>query len=140
MPPPTVRLFGLAKRFDERVAVDAVDLCVPAGMFFGLAGPNGAGKSTLLSRIAGIHAHDGGSVEVAGFDIRRDRERALEAMGLMLEGFSLPERLTGHELLEYTARLRGIGSEWRERSVDLLEILELDRVPSTLTVDYSNAG
>lgn len=137
MPSPAVRLSGLSIRFGDRVAVDEVDLCVPEGMFFGLVGPNGAGKSTLLSMIAGILAPDAGSVEIAGFDIRRSREQALEVMGLMLEGFSLPERLTGSELLEYTARLRGIGSEARERAVDLLEILELDRSPSTLIVDYS---
>lgn len=136
-PPPAVRLSGLSKYFGDRAAVDAIDLSVPAGMFFGLVGPNGAGKSTLLSMIAGILAPDAGSVEVAGFDIRRSREQALEVMGLMLEGFSLPERLTGSELLEYTARLRGIGSVSRERAVDLLEILELDKVPSTLIVDYS---
>lgn len=137
MPPPAVRLSGLTIRFDDRVAVNAVDLCVPEGMFFGLVGPNGAGKSTLLSMIAGLFPPDSGSVEIAGFDIRRNREQALGVMGVMLEGFSLPERLTGSEVLEYTARLRGIGRESRKRAADLLKILELDTSPSTLIVDYS---
>lgn len=136
-PSPAVRLSGLSKHFGDRVAVDAIDLSVPAGMFFGLVGPNGAGKSTLLAMIAGLLAPDIGRVEIAGFDIRERREQALEVMGLMLEGFSLPERLTGSELLEYTARLRGVGRASRERVADLLEILELDAVPSTLIVDYS---
>src|SRR5690606_5518986 len=78
-----------------------------------------------------------GTVTVAGFDAAGQREDVLDALGIMMEGLSLPERLTGAELLEYTARLRSIGGEWRSRATDLLEVLELDRAPSTLIVDYS---
>ncbi|OLT46708.1 ABC transporter ATP-binding protein [Saccharomonospora sp. CUA-673] len=130
-------LSGLTKRFGDHVAVDALDLTVPAGTFYGLVGPNGAGKSTTLSMLSGLLAPDAGTVEVAGFDAARERERVLGALGIMMEGLSLPERLTGAELLEYTARLRGLDDGWRRRADDLLEILELDRTPSTLVVDYS---
>lgn len=135
--PPAVQLSGLTKRFGDHVAVDAIDLTIPAGIFFGIVGPNGAGKSTTLAMIAGLLAPDSGSVAVAGFDTRNERERVLAALGIMMEGLSLPERLTGGELLEYTARLRGLGPQWQERAGDLLEVLELDRSPSTLIVDYS---
>lgn len=134
---PAVELSGLTKRFGDRLAVDAIDLAVPAGTFYGIVGPNGAGKSTTLSMIAGLLAPDSGTVRVAGFDAASRREQVLGALGIMLEGLSLPERLTGTELLEYTARLRGIGDGWRQRAADLLEVLELDRAPSTLIVDYS---
>ncbi|MFC7374722.1 MULTISPECIES: ABC transporter ATP-binding protein [unclassified Brachybacterium] len=127
----------MTKRFGDHVAVDAIDLTVPRGMFYGIVGPNGAGKSTTLSMIAGLLAPDSGTVEVAGFDAARQREQVLDALGIMMEGLSLPERLTGAELLEYTARLRGVGPQWRERAHDLLEVLELDRAPTTLIVDYS---
>lgn len=135
--PDAVRLSGLTKRFGDHVAVDAIDLHIPAGIFFGIVGPNGAGKSTTLAMIAGLLAPDSGSVTVAGLDSRKERESVLAALGIMMEGLSLPERLTGGELLEYTARLRGLGPEWRERATDLLDVLELDRSPSTLIVDYS---
>ncbi len=134
---PAVQLSGLTKRFGDHVAVDSIDLCIPAGVFFGIVGPNGAGKSTTLSMIAGLLAPDAGTVTVAGFDARSEREQVLNTLGIMMEGLSLPERLTGGELLEYTARLRRIGAEWRQRATDLLEILELDRAPWTLIVDYS---
>jgi ABC-2 type transport system ATP-binding protein len=134
---PAVQLTGLSKRFGAHLAVDTIDLIVPSGMFFGIVGPNGAGKSTTLAMIAGLLSPDAGSVTVAGFDAARNRDEVLGALGIMMEGLSLPERLTGAELLEYTARLRGIGDEWPQRSADLLEILELDRSPSTLIVDYS---
>jgi ABC-2 type transport system ATP-binding protein len=46
---PALEFAGLVKRFGDNVAVDHVDLAVPAGSFFGLVGPNGAGKTTSLS-------------------------------------------------------------------------------------------
>ncbi|GAA2362232.1 ABC transporter ATP-binding protein [Saccharopolyspora halophila] len=134
---PAVELSGLTKRFGEHIAVDSIDLSVPPGTFYGILGPNGAGKSTTLAMIAGLLAPDSGDVRVAGFDTTRQREDALGALGIMMEGLSLPERLTGAELLEYTARLRGLDRGWRLRATDLLEVLELDRAPSTLIVDYS---
>lgn len=134
---PAVELSGLTKRFGEHIAVDSIDLSVPPGTFYGIVGPNGAGKSTTLAMIAGLLAPDSGGVRVAGFDTTRQREEALGALGIMVEGLSLPERLTGAELLEYTARLRGLDRGWRQRATDLLEVLELDRAPSTLIIDYS---
>ncbi|KID31438.1 ABC-type multidrug transport system, ATPase component [Prauserella sp. Am3] len=136
-PSPAVELSGLTKRFGDHVAVDGLDLTIPAGTFYGLVGPNGAGKSTILSMIAGLLTPDAGTVHVAGLDAARDREHVLERLGVMMEGLSLPERLTGPELLEYTARLRGLDDTWPQRASDLLELLELDRTPSTLVVDYS---
>ena len=132
-----VRLRELTKNFEDFTAVDAIDLSVEAGSFYGIVGPNGAGKSTTLSMIAGLLAPTAGTVSLAGFDIVREREQALGTLGIMLEGLSLPERLTGAELLEYTAGLRGMDTRWQERSDDLLTILELDRAPNTLIVDYS---
>lgn len=134
---PVLHLSGLTKRYGDRLAVDAIDLTVPAGIFYGIVGPNGAGKSTTLAMIAGLLAPDAGTVTVTGIDAAKNREQVLGALGIMMEGLSLPERLTGHELLEYTAQLRGIGDEWPQRAADLLEILELDAESSTMIVDYS---
>ena len=49
-----IRVAGLTKRYGDHVALDAVDLSIPAGSVYGLVGPNGAGKTTLLSIIAGL--------------------------------------------------------------------------------------
>ena len=51
---PALEFAGLVKRFGGNVAVDHIDLAVPAGSFFGLVGPNGAGKTTSLSMAVGL--------------------------------------------------------------------------------------
>lgn len=134
---PAVELRSLTKRFGDLTAVDSIDLAVPSGTFYGLVGPNGAGKSTTLSMICGLLAPTSGSIAITGLDLTDRRNDAMARLGIMMEGLSLPERLTGRELLEYSARLRGLEGDWQGRVADLLEVLELDRSPSTLIVDYS---
>ncbi len=75
----TVR--GLTKRFGQTLAVDALDLQVPRGSFFGLVGPNGAGKTTTLSMATGLLRPDAGSVEVLGHDVWADTVRAKQLVG-----------------------------------------------------------
>ena len=57
---------GRGKRYGDTVALDGVDLAVPAGAITGLLGPNGAGKSTLLNLIVGLRRPDTGRVELFG--------------------------------------------------------------------------
>ncbi|OGO59565.1 MAG: hypothetical protein A2V85_06475 [Chloroflexi bacterium RBG_16_72_14] len=61
----------LSKRYGSIVAVDAVDLDLPAGSFFSLLGPSGCGKTTLLRMIAGLEQPDEGTILVDGMDITR---------------------------------------------------------------------
>src|SRR3954447_1274675 len=61
-----VRTRGLVKRYGELVAVDHVDLTVPAGDVYGLLGPNGAGKTTFMRMLFGLIRPDAGSVELFG--------------------------------------------------------------------------
>ncbi len=61
-----VELQGLEKRFDEVVAVDAIDLQVGAGEFFSLLGPSGCGKTTTLRLIAGFERPSGGEIMLDG--------------------------------------------------------------------------
>lgn len=62
------------KKFDEKTAVDCVDLTIPTGSCFGLLGSNGAGKSTMLRMISGVYEADGGEVLVDGKKIYNNNE------------------------------------------------------------------
>ena len=49
---PDIRVAGLTKSYGDVVAVDAIDLDIPAGEFFTMLGPSGSGKTTTLRMIA----------------------------------------------------------------------------------------
>jgi ABC-2 type transport system ATP-binding protein len=61
-----IRARGITKRYGDVVALDGVDLDVPAGQVHGLVGPNGAGKTTLLGLLLGLAQPDRGELEVLG--------------------------------------------------------------------------
>lgn len=129
---------GLTKRFAATVAVDALSLTVPRGSFFGLVGPNGAGKTTALSMAVGLLRPDDGTARIFGHDVWGDPIRAKELVGVLPDGLSLPERLTGRELLTYTARLRGLDrGTAAARAEELLRVLELTDAERTMVIDYS---
>jgi len=66
---PALACAGLVKVFPSGTrALDALDLAVPEGAFFGLLGPNGAGKTTLIRTITGLTRPDAGTVSVFGID------------------------------------------------------------------------
>ncbi|WP_344866926.1 ABC transporter ATP-binding protein [Planomonospora alba] len=127
----------LTQRFGAVLAVDRLSLSIPPGMFYGIVGPNGAGKTTTLMAMCGLREPTAGTVRVTGHDLRAAREAALAQLGVMMDGLSLPERLTATEVLRYSAGLRGLDDGWRVRAGDLLEILGLDAVSRTLIVEYS---
>ncbi len=141
-PGPTrlaVEIRNIGKRFGDKVAVDDLSLAVPAGSFFGLVGPNGAGKSTTLKMATGLLRPDSGAVSVGGLDVWSDPGAVKAQIGVVPEELRLFERLTGRELLEYTALLRGIDrAESRRRAAELLGVLGLDEAGNRLVMDYSS--
>ncbi|GAB7038435.1 MULTISPECIES: ABC transporter ATP-binding protein [Catenuloplanes] len=137
-PVPALRLTGLAKSFGDKVAVDRIDLDVPAGSFFGLVGPNGAGKTTSLSMAVGLLRPDAGRAEIFGTDVWADPARAKALIGVLPDGLAMPERLTGRELLTYLGLLRGMDpAAVTARADELLAVLELDGADRTLVLEYS---
>ncbi|WP_338499176.1 ABC transporter ATP-binding protein [Streptomyces sp. SJL17-4] len=138
---PAVRIEGLWKRFGRQIAVNGIDLVLPAGKFIGLVGPNGAGKTTTLSMITGLLRPDQGRIQVAGHDVWADPESVAQVkarIGILPEGLRLFERLSGRELLAYSGRLRGLpGTEVDKRAAQLLDVLDLTGSQNKLVVDYS---
>jgi ABC-2 type transport system ATP-binding protein len=135
-----LRIAGLAKSFGDTAAVVDVELTVRTGSFLGLVGPNGAGKTTLLSMAIGLLRPDHGTAFVLGQDVwsRSGSTSAKALIGALPDGLALPQRLTGSELLTYLGLLRGMPSELvRDRSAELLDVLDLEHAGRTLIADYS---
>ena len=128
----------LTKHFGEKVAVDNLDLTVPAGSFYGLVGPNGAGKTTTLSMATGLMRPDAGEIRIHGLDVWDNLVEAKKLVGVLSDGVRLFNRLTGTQLVTYAGLLSGMQREVvAERASDLLSMLDLDGAGGTLVVDYS---
>ncbi len=64
-----IEFLEATKKFDDKAAVDCINLQIPTGSCFGLLGSNGAGKSTMLRMISGVYECDGGKVVIDGTDV-----------------------------------------------------------------------
>jgi ABC-2 type transport system ATP-binding protein len=98
---------GLTKRFGERVAVEDVELAVPAGCAFGFLGPNGAGKTTLIRMLLGLTPASNGSMSLLGLPVPEQRAEALQRVGAIVEQPGFHPHLTGRENLRVVAAVRG---------------------------------
>lgn len=135
---PAVDVRGLTKSFGVTLAVDAIDLVIPAGSFFGIVGPNGAGKTTTLSMIAGLLRPDAGTITVAGIDLAAAPRAAKRQIGILPDRLRTFDRLTGRQLLYYYGVLRGMdGSVVESRALDLARAFDFADALARPVSDYS---
>lgn len=135
---PALTLRNVSKSFGELKAVDAIDLTVPAGSFYGLVGPNGAGKTTTLSIIAGLLRPDGGAVSINGVDATKRSREAKKLIGVLPDRLRTFDRLTGRQLLSYYGALRGLPAPLVEsRTADLARAFDLVDALARPVSDYS---
>lgn len=135
---PAVWARGLTRTFGKTVAVDKVDLSIAPGEFYGLLGQNGAGKTTTIKVIVGLLRPDSGEVGIGEFNTWTHPTEVKARIGVLPEEFNLYERLTGAELLDFTAAMHGLEkTEAASRRNELLEMLDLTAAGSKLIGDYS---
>jgi ABC-2 type transport system ATP-binding protein len=129
---------GLTRTFGPKIAVNALNLTVRRGEFFGFLGPNGAGKSTTIKMMVGLLRPTAGHIWVGGVDVWREPLAARSLMGVLPEQLNLYERLSGREFLTFAGHMYGLSKEEvRRRSEDLLSVLTLASDADKLIVDYS---
>jgi ABC-2 type transport system ATP-binding protein len=123
---------NLSKSFGELRAVDNIDLQVDAQEIYGLVGPDGAGKTTTMRLLCGAFVPDkenGASppvINIAGFDLLNQTERARTQIGYLPQRFSMYEELTVLENLRFFAEVRGLQHNvWRPRCMEILEFVGL---------------
>ncbi len=135
---PAVWADGLVRRFGKKTAVAGIDLRIMPGEFYGLLGPNGAGKTTTIKMIVGLLRPDAGRAGIGDVDTWSNPTEAKRRIGVLPEEFNLYERVTGAELLEFTAAIHGLERrQAAERRDELLELLDLEEAARTVIGDYS---
>lgn len=103
-----IETHGLTRRFGARIAVDDLNLSVPAAGVYGFLGPNGAGKTTAIRMLLGLIRPNDGEVRLFGVQAGSgNRASLMRRVGALVESPSLYPHLTGHENLEVTRRMLG---------------------------------
>ncbi|GAA2082706.1 ABC transporter ATP-binding protein [Streptomyces albiaxialis] len=113
--------------YPGHLAVDGVDLSVPAGDVVAIVGPNGCGKSTLLRTVARLHQPESGAVRVGDEDVWRLRPRdAARRIALLPQSPQAPEAITVAGLVRYGRHPhQGLFRQWSRDDEDAVaEALE----------------
>ncbi len=131
-----VRTEALTKRYDETLALDALDLVVETGEVYGYLGPNGAGKTTTIRLLLGLLRPSAGRAELFGVDAWHDAVTAHRRLGYVSAEPSLWPGLTGAETLEFLARVRG-GADTAYRGL-LVERFQLDTAKKIRALSHGN--
>ena len=116
-----VHIEGVSLSYGKTLALDGVDLDIPAGQMVGLIGPDGVGKSSLLSLIAGARIVQTGKIEVLGGDIADAsyRQTAYARIAYMPQGLgkNLYPTLSVFENIDFFGRLFGHTKDERKRRI-----------------------
>jgi ABC-2 type transport system ATP-binding protein len=117
--PPAIVVERLVRRYPGGVlALDGLELSVPAGSVFGLLGPNGAGKTTCLRLLAGLTHPTAGRASVAGLDPAVDPLGVRGRLGYLEQDPRAYTWMTGREQLRLVGQLHGLGGPALENAID----------------------
>jgi ABC-2 type transport system ATP-binding protein len=135
---PTIEAHGLEKRYGKTTALDGLDLVAERGQVVAVLGPNGAGKTTFVRAVATLLRLDGGTLRVAGHDVRREPDAVRRSIGLAGQFAAVEPAMTGRENLEMVARLFGRDRRAaRAAAADVLSKLALTEEADRLVRTYS---
>ena len=121
-----IEVHELTRRFGAFTAVDRLSFDVQPGEIFGFLGANGAGKSTTIRMLCGLLRPTSGTALVGGIDVSEDPEGVKRRIGYMSQRFSLYERLTIDQNIQFFAGIYGLrGRAFEERRRFVLDMAGL---------------
>ena len=131
-----IEVEGLTKSYGSKRGINNVSFSVEEGEVFGFLGPNGAGKTTTIRTLMALLKADAGTARIAGLDCWRQSVEIKRLIGYSPGEPSLDPRLTGGQILEYFAHLRGGVDQAYLK--ELIKRLDLD--PSRKFRQYSSGN
>src|SRR5215470_5629669 len=135
--PGEVDLVNCAKSFGETLAVDGINLKIPAGTYCCLLGPSGCGKTTILRMIAGHETPTSGEVKIDGENVV-GLPPVRRRTAMMFQDYALFPHLSCLDNVAFSLKISGVAkAERRERARRVLARVQMpqfaDRVPAQLS-------
>src|SRR3989339_643954 len=133
-----IQVKNLVKKFDELIAVDAVDFNVEKGEIFAFLGPNGAGKTTTIKMLTTLLQPTSGEILVNNYNPVDNAYDVRCSFGIVFQDPSLDDELTAYENMEFHGILYDLPKKIRrERIAELLKFVELSDRKNSLVKEFS---
>lgn len=116
-----IKVSNLTKYYGNKKAVDDISFELEDGKIYGFLGPNGAGKSTTMNIMTGYIGATSGTVEINGYDIMEEPEKAKLNMGYLPELPPLYTDMTVDEYLSFVAELKRVPKAERKAHIKEIE-------------------
>ena len=113
-----IKVEHLPKYYGDFLAVDDLSFEIDEGHVYGFLGPNGAGKSTTMNIMTGCLSATSGHVEVGGYDIFEDANKAKRLIGYLPEQPPLYMNETPEEYLRFVGEAKGLRGKELEDQID----------------------
>ena len=136
-----IEIRGLAKKYNTKAdyTVKDINIVGDTGEIIGVLGHNGAGKSTTIKCVTGMHPYELGEVIICGHDLKTDSIEAKKSFGYVSDEFTLFEKMTGYEFINFMADIYDVSVEDREaRIARFQEIFALGDSIYNLISSYSH--
>lgn len=120
-----LKVENLAKKYSQKAnyAIENINLYGNEGEIVGLLGHNGAGKSTTIKCITGIHPYEDGVIELLGYDMKKDSINFKKNFGYVSDEFTLFEKMTGIEFINFMADIYKVSLEERKERIEKFQEL-----------------
>lgn len=119
-----IEVKNVTKDYGQGKGIFDVNITVKKGEVFGFLGPNGAGKTTTIRNLLGFIRPDKGQCFIEGLDCFKYAAKIQENLGYLPGEIAFLEDLTGKQMLEFIASMKGIRD--KSKMNDLIERFELD--------------
>ena len=134
-----IEFSGVSRYYGDRLAVNNLNLTIPAGELFAFLGPNGAGKTTSVKMVVGLLRPNAGSVRVCGFDVVNEPREAKQRISYVPDEPYLYDKLTGREFMQFIADMYGLAATNGRAQLDSqIDRFELGDFVDELTETYSH--
>jgi ABC-2 type transport system ATP-binding protein len=120
---PVIKTDKLTKFYGSHRGIVEIDMEITEGEAFGFLGPNGAGKTTMIRTLLNHIRPTGGRATIFGLDTVADPVAIHTRLGYLPGEFSLYDKLTGGQTIEYFANLRGgVDRAYQQQLVERLDV------------------
>lgn len=129
-----IELKNVTKKFGLNTAVNNISVKIDDGEIIGFLGPNGAGKSTTMNMMTGYISITSGSVEINGYDILKDADKAKKLIGYLPENPPLYMDMTVLEYLKFVYELKGVKPSKTGQDVKTAGAKHIDEIMSKVKI------